>query len=431
MYDAKYWGVREYIYMKKIALWVGLIFLAGLPPLFAAQEKISGNALNPSISLILDGRYTDLDQTALELPGFQLGGEAGLPEKGFALGHNELIISSNIDDQFYGSMMAAIVQEDGETVVELEEAYLETLRLGAGFTLKAGRFFSGMGYLNSIHDHVHDFADRPLVYDVLWGGHLADTGIQARWVLPTDTYAMLGSEMTTGSVYPSGENDSGHRGLTLFAKTGGDFTASASWQLGASYYQSQFDVRQAGAHAHGHDENEAGETAVVENELLDGEVDAAGVDFVYKWSPNGFAKQKNLKFQMEYFVRNEKGLSVLTEDEEASSADYDGKHKGFYAQAVYQWRPAWRWGMRYDWLQAKNMIGEVSGADSDSTLFLEETSLATGSDPFKYTVMVDYAASHFSRIRLQYSQLDQGDESDSVVMLQYNVSLGAHGGHTF
>jgi hypothetical protein len=417
--------------MKKIPVFMGLILLSDVSSVFAAQGAVLGNELNPAISLILEGRYTDLDQATLEIPGFQLGGEAGLPAKGFSLGHNELIISSNIDDQFYGALMAAIVEEEGETVVELEEAYIETLRLGGGTTLKAGRFFSNVGYLNSIHSHAHDFADRPLVYDVLFGGHLADTGLQARWVLPTEIYTMLGSEVTTGSVYPSGDNDSGHKGLALFAKTGGDFNASMSWQLGASYYQSAFDIRYAGGHAHSNDAHEASENTAFENELLAGEVDVAGIDFVYKWSPNGFAKQKNFKFQMEYFIRNEKGLAVLTEDSETSSADYDGKHKGFYAQTVYQWRPAWRWGVRYDWLQAKNTLGEVSGADTDSALFLEEAGLLSDSDPFKYTVMVDYAASHFSRIRLQYSQMDLGSNSNSVVMLQYTMSLGAHGGHTF
>jgi hypothetical protein len=149
--------------------------------------KISGNEFNPAISLILNAHYTDIDNSDLTLPGFQLGGEAGLPDNGFALGHNELSISANIDDKFYGRINTAIVYEDGETEVEIEEAYVETLKLGAGFTAKGGRFYSGIGYLNSIHDHAHDFADRPLVYDAMFGGHLINNGIQARWVAPIDT----------------------------------------------------------------------------------------------------------------------------------------------------------------------------------------------------------------------------------------------------
>jgi hypothetical protein len=114
--------------------------------------QISGTEFNPAISIILDGRYTDIDSSELELPGFQLGGEAGLPEKGFATGHNEISMSANIDDKFYGRLASAIVYEEGETELELEEAYIETLKLGSGLTIKGGRFFSGVGYLNAIHD---------------------------------------------------------------------------------------------------------------------------------------------------------------------------------------------------------------------------------------------------------------------------------------
>lgn len=114
----------------------------------ARAPQTSTSAFNPAISVILDGRYAHFsnDPENYELPG--LGGEAGLGESGFSLGHSELALSANIDDKFYGSLTAAIHDHDGETEIELEEAYLETLGLGGGFTIKAGRFFSGVGYLH-------------------------------------------------------------------------------------------------------------------------------------------------------------------------------------------------------------------------------------------------------------------------------------------
>ena len=149
--------------------------------------KISGTEFNPAISLILDGHYTDYDETKLdfELPGFMVGGEAGLADKGFGTGHNELGISANVDDRFYAKFTAAIVEEDGATEVELEEAWFETLGLGNGFTLKGGKFFSGLGYLNQQHAHAYDFVSAPLVYQAMLGGKLIDTGVQARWLAPT------------------------------------------------------------------------------------------------------------------------------------------------------------------------------------------------------------------------------------------------------
>lgn len=391
------------------------------------EGKISGSEFNPAISLILDGRYTEIDSSELELPGFQLGGEAGLPDNGFSTGHNELSISANIDDQFYGSMTSAIVHEDGSTEIELEEAYIETLKLGSGFTIKGGRFFSGVGYLNGIHDHAHDFADRPLVYDAIFGGHLVDTGVQARWVAPTDMYLSLGAEITKGTEFPGGDNVDNNNGLAFFVKTGGDISTSSSWQLGASYYETEFDVREAGGHSHG------GDAAAADNELLNGEVDVAGIDFVYKWAPNGNSKNTNFKLQAEYFVKDESGESEFTEGANSATANYDGEQKGWYIQSVYQFKPAWRVGLRYDQLSANNAITNFVDSGIDEDEFLEESSLGTeGSDPDKTSIMVDYSPSHFSRIRLQFSQLDNGyAATNDIVTLQYTMSLGSHGAHPF
>ncbi|MGB1058541.1 MAG: hypothetical protein ACPGZU_00310, partial [Ketobacter sp.] len=76
-------------------------------PLVSAQTGyVSGNEFNPAISLILDGRYAQYHDT-FELPGFQMGPESELPAKGFSLGHSELTLSANVDDQFYGSASVA------------------------------------------------------------------------------------------------------------------------------------------------------------------------------------------------------------------------------------------------------------------------------------------------------------------------------------
>jgi hypothetical protein len=402
--------------------------LAVLSNITYAQSvgKISGNEFNPAISLILNAHYVDIDNSDLKLPGFQLGGEAGLPDNGFALGHNELSISANIDDKFYGLINTAIVYEDGETEVEIEEAYVETLKLGAGFTAKGGRFFSGIGYLNSIHDHAHDFADRPLVYDAMFGGHLINTGIQASWVAPIDTFLKIGTEISSGTEFPGGDNADNNKGLAFFVKTGGDINTSSSWLLGASYFESEFDVREAGGHQHGADE------AVADNELLNGEVDVAGIDFIYKWAPQGNAKTTNLKIQAEYFVKNETADSEFTEGSDSAQASLDGEQKGYYIQGVYQFMPAWRVGLRYDHLEAKNTISNFVDSGIDAEEFLDESNLGTAGDPNKSSVMLDYSPSHFSRIRLQYSLLDNGlDDDNNIVTLQYTMSLGSHASHTF
>jgi hypothetical protein len=387
-------------------------------PLFPLQaaESPTGNAFNPAISVILDGRYTnfDNDPEEYELPGFQLGGEAGLGEKGFALGHSELAMSANVDDWFYGNLNAAIHSHEGETELELEEAYIETLGLGNGLTLRGGRFFSGIGYLNAQHEHAWDFADAPLVYRGLFGGHLGDDGVQLRWVAPTSVYLLLGGEMLSGRTFPAGSEE-GSAAHTLFAKLGGDVGASHSWQFGVSRWQADVEGRSGGGHAH-----EGEEIAGV---VFAGDSAINGIDLVWKWAPNGNARERSLKFQAEYFRRSEKG-DVTIEEDPPETTTYDGEQSGWYAQLVYKFRPQWRVGVRYDQLSVDNrgsddeILGEAGLDDENHT-------------PSRSSIMLDYARSEFSLVRLQFNRDDSGPESDTQIYLQYVMSLGAHGAHQF
>lgn len=392
--------------------------------------KITGTEFNPAVSLILDGRYTSFDEkklTGYELPGFMVGGEAGLPEKGFNTGHTELSLSANVDDKFYGKFTAAIVEEGGATELELEEAYLETLGLGNGFTIKGGKFFSGLGYLNQQHAHAYDFVDAPLVYQAMLGGKLIDTGVQVRWLAPTEFYLELGAEVTTGGTFPGGENVDGNKGNTFFVKTGGDINDSNSWQAGVSRYSTEFDVREGGGHVHG------GGTAAADNELKNGESDVSVVDLVYKWAPDGNSSERSFKFQAEFFQRDEKGEAEFTEGANSAEANYDGEQDGFYVSAVYQFMPKWRAGVRFDQISSDNTITNFVDNGIDADEFGEESGLGTADhDPESVSLMVDYSNSEFSRLRFQVSDVElQKGNNENIYSVQYIMSLGAHGAHKF
>ncbi|WP_455220803.1 TonB-dependent receptor [Kaarinaea lacus] len=390
-----------------------------------SMDRISGNEFNPAISVVLEGRYADYTED-FELPGFQLGGEAGIYEKGFSIGHNEVTMSANVDEYFYGMFNVAITREEGETIVEMEEAYIETLGLGEGFTVKGGQFYSGLGYLNSVHDHAQDFADVPLIYAAMFGNHLLEKGLQLRWLAPTDLYLEFGAEITSGAEFPGGANENNNTGRTLFVNTGGDLSISSSWLAGLSYYTSRFDVREGGGHAHG------GSTADTDQEIQNGETSVAGIDFVYKWAPNGNPRQRNLKIQFEYFMRDEDGQLDYADNINslAGSAGYEGDQAGFYVQAVYQWMPRWRLGLRYDQLTSDNKLSNASG-DFTADELGAATELVTSHDPKRSTLMVDYSASEFSRFRVQYMKDDSGEISDDRIYLQFIASLGSHGAHKF
>jgi len=387
------------------------------------KNSNSANTFNPAISVILDGRYADFENAPenYELPGFALGGEAGLGERGFSVGHTEVTASANIDDKFYGQVTAAIHEHEGETEVELEEAFIQTLGLGNGLNLKAGRFLSGVGYLNQQHEHVWDFVDAPLIYRGLFGNQLRDDGVQLSFVAPTETFLELGAEMFKGGKFPGAGDHDGIGAWTVFANVGGDIGLEHSWQAGLSHWQSDVDGRTSGGHSHAHE----GEEEAVEIPSFGGDSKINSVYLVYKWAPNGNAKNRNLKLQFEYFDRKENGTIQMLEDGMAiEESDYNGHQKGWYAQAIYQFMPSWRTGVRYDLLDSDNR-----GSDMD---VISEAGLANeGIKPKRYSAMLEWLPSEFSRVRLQFNHDKSYEESDNQVFLQYSHSFGSHGAHNF
>ncbi len=375
------------------------------PQQVAAQGVVSGNAFNPSISLILDGKYSNYseDPDDLVLPGFLTDEEIGPPEEGLSLGESELVISANVDDQFYGFFTAAIEDEGGDTEIELEEAWIQTLALPYGLGVKAGKFYSDIGYHNVKHPHTWDFVDAPLAYSVFLGGNYGDVGAQLRWVAPTTRFIELGGEIFRGDSFPAnGAANDGAGAFALFARTGGDVGVAQSWRFGVSLLSADAEDRDSG-----------------EGDLtFDGDSDLYMVDFVWKWAENGNPKLRNLVVAAEYMYRKENGDVAI---DGSGDGDYDGDQNGMYAQAVYQFRPRWRVGLRYDYLTASN---DVDG-------FAEPTLLDDGDDPYRFSTMIDFSHSEFSRFRLQASYLDTGANDDTQIFLQYIMSLGAHGAHSF
>lgn len=400
------------------AFGIGLGIACAANAMTASAQTLSTNALNPAISLILDGRFDSFthDPGRYELPGFQLWPETGPAAQGFALGEAELNISSNIDDLFYGNLIAAIASEDGEGVIELEEAWIQTLTLPAGFALKAGKFFSRVGYLNEKHPHAWDFADAPLIYRAFMGGNLKDSGVQLRWVAPTDLFLEFGFEALRGDSFPAGgAADEGQGMTTVFAKLGGDVGDSNTWQFGLSMVRARAEGRLSEAY-------DAPSGTPRPELAFTGDSDLIGVDFVWKWAPDGNYKQRNLVLVTEWMQRSEAGVVATDFGFGSETGDYRGDQAGWYAQGVYQFMPRWRIGLRLDQLAADNT---VSGLSASTVLDRD------GHDPQRISVMIDFSNSEFSRLRLQFAADDSYPGGDTQVMLQYIVSMGPHGAHQY
>ena len=385
------------------------------------------NAFNPAISLTLQGTYarTSRDPNTHQITGFvPSGGEVGPPKRSFGLAETELNFSANVDPYFRGVAIAALTPENE---VEIEEAYFQTLALPQGFTLKGGRFLSGIGYQNEIHQHAWDFQDAPLPYKAFLGGRLRHDGVQLRWLAPTPIFLELGAEVSSGDQFPgSDRNKNGVGGSALFGHLGGDFGTDYSWRAGLSH------LRAAPSNRAYEDTDSLGSPVV---NSFTGRARLWVADAVLKWAPHGNASNTNFKLQGEYFRSRQDGQ--LTYDDTAAVGPFgvlsDGlsvRQSGWYGQAVWQFMPRWRVGYRYDTLRhGSNSNGIVTNGLGPTSA---DFPVLAAHSPTRNTAMLDWSPTEFSRLRLQFAaDKSRIGATDRQIILQYLHSLGAHGAHRF
>ena len=384
-----------------------------LPPISAATA--GANAFNPALSLIMSGGYTGTsrDPATYAITGFQLprGSEAGPGSRGFGLGESELFLSASIDPWLRG---AANISLHPDNTVSVEEAFVQTTSLGNGLSFKAGRFLSGIGYLNGQHAHTWDFVDNPLAYQALLGTQYGDDGVQLKWLAPTDQYVELGLELGRGRSFPGGDNSNNGAGMAaLTAHTGGDIGDSHTWRAGLSVLGARATDQALATR------DAAGSTV---GNAFSGSTRVWILDGVWKWAPNGNATRTSFKLQGEYLRSSRSGaLSYDVSGVNVTDA-YRAQQSGWYLQGVYQFMPNWRVGLRTERLDAGTPDFGINTA----------ALAGSGWQPRKNSLMLDYNPSEFSRVRLQIAQdRSQSGPADSQVFLQYQMSLGAHGAHGY
>lgn len=370
----------------------------------SSARPTSSNALNPDISLILSGTYVNRTQDSnYHITGFQAGGGIGPGTRGFNLGESELGVYANVDPNFYGGLNLSLTPDNSANV---EEAFIQTTSLPYGITLKAGRFFSSIGYLNDQHAHTWDFADNPLAYQAFLGNQFGDDGIQLKWLAPTDLFLEFGTEYGRGRIADTeGRDKNGGSSSTVFGHVGGDIGTSSSWRAGLSYLQVSPQDRLS---------NDLDTAGTYVSNSFTGTSKVWLADFVWKWAPNGNATSTSFKLQGEYLHRNEDG--TLNTDR------YSAAQSGWYLQGVYKFLPYWRTGLRYDRLDSGNVDYGLNTRSLSNTNY----------DPQRISWMLDYNPSEFSRVRLQLSHDQSRQEAtDNQVFIQYQMSLGAHGAHKY
>lgn len=350
-----------------------------------------------------------------ELEGLQAGGHDPRRE-GFTVQNIELSLGATVDPYFDAQAnIIFLIDTEGETVVELEEAFLTTRALPWGLQFKAGQYYTEFGRQNPQHPHVWAFVDQPLVLSRLFGGDgLRSQGARLAWLTPAPWYSelYLGAQNANGETVSSflaegaGGDPETLGGYALIDRDGrnlDDLLYSARWLNG-------FDLSDTlsmnlgfsgliGPNASGQSTN----TTIV------------GTDVYLKWQPA--YGQRGFPFVSWHTETLQRRYEVGDSGDPVQEILKDW---GLFSQALWGFRPGWVAGLRAEFAEA---AGGFSTAD----------------DPFRdrrkrLSPNLSWYPSEFSKLRLQYNRdwaehLAAGN-ADSL-FLQLEFSLGSHMAHTF
>lgn len=375
----------------------------------------SGPRSNPEISL--DGLFAAGASTAADLETLEIGAHDP-NQRGFTVQNLELTLSGNVDPYFtaIGHLIFGIDRE-GESVLEIEEAYMTTTALPANLQLRAGQFFTQFGRLNPTHPHTWAFVDQPLINGRLFGGDgMRGPGVQVAYLIPIPVYA----EAMVAAQNSQGETMSSFRGVpggNLFGRTlierqvegiGGLVIAP---RLTASFNPSDTQTALVGASG-AFGPNGSGESARTQ---------IYGIDFYYKWKPLRTVKGwPFVAWQTEVMNRNYDNAAV--EDDPTTVPDETLPEErlrdwGGYTQVAWGFTPRWVAGLRGEY---------VAGKNGDLTDPLRERRI-------RVAPSLTFYPSEFSKWRIQYNRDDVRSRDDIVhsVFLQWEFLIGTHGAHTF
>jgi hypothetical protein len=288
----------------------------------------------------------------------------------------------------------------GESGVELEEGYLTLTTLPGGLLTKVGKMRAAFGKVNTLHNHVLPWTDRPLVTQNLVGGEdgISDAGISVARLIPNPWLFLE----ATGQVL---RGDSGPDEAPLFrsSKPGDlsyvghlrgyqDISESSNIDLGASY-------------ARGHNG-----TAVSSEEDRNDITQLFGVDATFRWRPLQRSIYRSFVGRAEW-IRSRREFGGYTLTPMSLQAVTPANANGFYLSGDYQVARRWFTGARFD----------RSGRATDGSLH------DTGG-----SFIVTYWPSEFSQVRGQYRRTNYalGQTADEF-LFQFQFSIGAHGAHPF
>ena len=416
-----------------------LFLILVLPLRLLEAQSTEGSSFDqakfvPDIALILDISGVTRDMAnekyySLATPGFsypflrQIGPSGSNAHRGWNFNYGELSLYSVVDPYF--DLFAVIdLAPEGAGV---EEAYFSTRKLPYGLKLKAGKFLASFGRINEQHEHYWDFANRPLIASAIFGDDgLNEIGLQATWVPPTPFFLTFGAQVLNGSNVQS-------FGTSGFSDPNSVVSMDPVQgpNLYVGFVRSSFDIDEASilfgiSNAFGTSRTDQGFSSPgAAGQAVKANTDILGGDFTVKYSLDAI---RYLSFQSEYLYRVMNGTEYMHDASNVvSSSSLDKHNSGFYAQAAIKLDQLWRMGVRYDLLiQNETSLGGIAQR--------------IPSDLPRYSAMFEYSPTEFSRFRLQFDRDLSHYTSESgnwtqqpytQVILQANLTIGAHGAHAF
>ena len=436
----------------------------GVPIPTPGAGVVPGKSWQPTnpIRIGKGGAYADLGMvatfavggsTASDIEGgTQLGGHDP-NQRGFTVQGAELNLQGAVDPYFRGNANIAFqIDSGGESFVELEEAWLESVALPGNLQIRAGQLLTDFGRINSQHPHSWGFVDEPLVNGRFLGPDgLRNPGARLSWLMPLPFFSDLSlsvqnSQGGTAASFRGGfegaaatpfayrllGNDRGVRGA-------GDMLFAPRWAT--SFDLSDMQTLLGGVSA-AFGPNSSGDQGDTQTQVY-------GMDLMWKWkSSHHHAGFPFVSVQTEAMLRRYDagafdwstvgaGQPMVLEPDGVTPAALAGETLtdwGLYSQVLWGFKPGWVAGLRADYV-----TGDRAKYESAGLIWQDASGAQTplGRDPFRnerwrLSPNLTWYPSEFSKIRLQYNYDDRQDIGvDHSVWLQFEFLLGAHAAHKF
>jgi hypothetical protein len=424
----------------KYLLKISILFVMAITAFAIYAEDLpsaySRSTISPDLSFYMDFSYLYRDMKDEKFDGidvpwlingkniYDYSDDLKNTRQGFALNYGKVVLQAEAD-QYFRVYTDISGNADG---IKIDEAYIKTISLPAYFSFKAGQFLSGFGDFNSRQPYNWYFLERPVIYTAFFGDNqLLERGAQLTWQVPLDFYLLVGAEYLNGEnkmSYGTAAIKSGNKVVVKSSEKPNLFTAFMKGAVAVANLDINFGfsfangkMRKNNVYTAGAD---TGYAIYADSMILD-----ANLSFKYNFSSYHY-----VLLEGECLQRNVKG-DFYWSNNNASPEHLTMEQRGFFAHLILKPFMHWRIGGRYEMIFENSVsIKQVSGTEDDR---YKKINNKFNKKVSKYSAMIDYNVTEFSRIRMEYShdamRYDEKAKNINVqeISFQFTMAYGTSG----